>query len=159
MSDPSISYQCLLAAQEVIQGLGLDGVSSENVVVRKLPLDRALGADQPTTLPAILLSPQRETMDPHAGLTGLDDVVYGVLVTMVDADNQEPTLALNLDRYTLWREQIARAFRSQRLAAVPQVINTYIEPADPIVPEAWQNNLFAGALALRFVSREPRGDS
>jgi len=152
----SVSYRCLLAAQAVIQSLGLANVDAANVVVRKLPLDRGLGAGLPIQFPAVLLTPERETMDPTAGVAGLDDVVYGVRVTVVDVDNQESTLLANLDKYSLWREQIARAFRNQRLSGVPEVINAHVDPADPILPDAWQDNLYAAGLLLRFVSREPR---
>lgn len=154
----SVGYRCLLAAQTVIQSLSLLGVGG-NVIVRKLPLDRGLGAGRLNSLPAVLLTPERESMNPAAGVTGLDDVVYGVRVTVIAADNQESTLAANLDIYSLWREQIARAFRNQRLSGVPEVINAYVDPAEPLDFDAWQDNLYVAALLLRFVSREPRATS
>lgn len=159
-------YQCLLAAQARIQALGLPGLASANVIWRKLALDRLLGAGQPTQFPCVLLTPAKESMDPAQGLTALDDVVYGVLCTIVDADNQEPTLQANFARYALWRWKIAMAFRSQGLAGVtvlvngqpqPGIYNAYVEPADVVLPAAWSANLYASALLLRFVSREPRG--
>ncbi len=152
----SVSYRCLLAAQAVIQSLSLPGVASDSVVIRKAPLDRGLGAGQFTQFPVVLLTPERETMNPTAGVVGLDDVVYSVLVTVIDIDNQEPTLAANLDTQSLRREMIARAFRNQRLAGAPEIINASVEPAEPLIVAAWQDNLYAAALVLRFVSREPR---
>lgn len=159
-------YQCLLAAQARVQALSLPGLAAESVIWRKLPLDRLLGASQPTSLPCVLLTPVKESMDPAQGLSALDDVVYGVQCTIVAADNQEPTLQANFAQYTLWRWKIAMAFRLQSLTGVtvkvggqpqPGIYNAYVEPAEVVLPAAWSANLYASALLLRFVSREPRG--
>jgi Rps23 Pro-64 3,4-dihydroxylase Tpa1-like proline 4-hydroxylase len=96
---------------------------------------------------------------PDAGTNALDDVHYDVIVTIFDRDNQEPTLAENLDRHLLWREQISRSFRNQRLTGVPEVINAAVEPAEALVEEAWKHELMVSALLLRFTSRETRGFS
>ncbi|HEX3993136.1 MAG TPA: hypothetical protein VHX39_18340, partial [Acetobacteraceae bacterium] len=159
----AIAYQCLTAAQARIQSLLLPNLDGANVVVRKLPIDRYLGPGQSTGLPAILLTPVTEQMPPAEGVNSKDDVLYGVLCTIVDADNQEPTLTANLPLFTLWRQSIARAFRCQRLNGVASfdgtnpIINASVEPADQLIPAAWTANLYASALLLRFVSREPRG--
>jgi hypothetical protein len=152
-----VHLACLTAAQARIQALLLDGVGADSILVAKIPLDRNLGTGSGVALPAILLAPERETVDPQAGVNSLDDVGYGVMVTIVDRDNQEPTLHLNLDKYLLWREKIVRAFRNQRLPGVPGVMNCVVEPAEVVSGEAWSKNLFTSALVLRFVSREPRG--
>jgi len=159
----AIAYQCLAAAQARIQSLSLPNLDNANVIVRKLPIDRYLGPGQPTGLPAILLTPVTEQMPPLEGVNAKDDVTYGVLCTIVDADNQEPTLSANLPQYTLWRQSIARAFRNQRLYGVTSpdgsnpIINAFVEPADQLIPAAWTANLYASAMLLRFVSREARG--
>jgi hypothetical protein len=108
-------------------------------------------------LPAILITPQGETVDPNSGTNLMDDVTYAVRVTLVDRDNQEPTLIANVDRYFVWRQRIARTFRNQPLAAVPEIYTTTLEPGDVVDAAAWESNLFASVLTLRFVSREPRG--
>ena len=159
----AIAYQCLTAAQARIQSLSLPNLDNANVIVRKLPIDRYLGPGQTTGLPAILLTPVTEQMPPLEGVNAKDDVTYGVLCTIVDADNQEPTLSANLPQYTLWRQSIARAFRNQRLNGVTSpagsnpIINAFVEPGDQLVPAAWTANLYASAVLLRFVSREGRG--
>jgi hypothetical protein len=146
--------RCLAAVQAKIRLLLLAGLSSDNVVVQKLPLERhRVGG----ALPAIVLSPHRSAMPSSAGTNSLDDVNYDVLVTMLDRDNQEASLELNLDRHLLWRQQIARAFRNQRLIGVPEVINAAVEPAEGILSDAWKHELMASALLLRFTSRESRG--
>jgi hypothetical protein len=80
-----------------------------------------------------------------------------VLVTILDRDNQEPTLQANLDRHLLWRQQIARAFRNQRLNGVPEVINAEVESAEGLLEESWKRELMTSAVLLRFTSRESRG--
>jgi hypothetical protein len=151
----SIHTRCLTAAQARIRLLGLEGLANAAVVVEKLPLTRNLATD--VGLPAILLSPQRSAMPPGDGTNVLDDVRYDVLVTVVDRDNQEPTLQANLDRHLLWRQQIARAFRNQRLPGVPEIINAEVEQADALVEEAWKRELMTSSVLLRFTSRETRG--
>jgi hypothetical protein len=78
-------------------------------------------------------------------------------VTIVDRDNQERTREANLDQYLLWREQIARAFRQQRLSGVPEIYTCIVEPDQVVGADAWSKNLFASSLVLRFLSRERRG--
>jgi hypothetical protein len=151
----SIHTRCLAAAQARIQLLALDGLPGESVVIEKLPAGRNLAAG--VGLPAVVLSPHRAAMPATAGTNSLDDVHYDVLVAIFDRDNQEPTLQANLDRHFLWRQQIARAFRNQRLAGVPEVINAEVEPAEGLLDEAWKRELMTSAVLLRFTSRETRG--
>jgi hypothetical protein len=153
----SVYWSCLRAVQAQIQALNLPGLTTLSIVIKKLPLDRNMGTAPGLALPAVLITPDRETMDPQAGTNSFDDVVYSVRVTMFDRDNQEPTVAANLDRYLAWRQQIARAFRNQTLAGVPEVYSASVEPAEVVNADAWARNLYASALLLRFVSREPRG--
>lgn len=158
--DESTHYQILVAVQAVIQSLTLAGLDNDSVVVKKLPLERAFDpetANPVVALPCVLITPVREIMPPTAGVTSFDDVLYGVLVTTVGKDNQEKTLAADIDTFTLWRQRIAMAFRSQGLSAVATVYNAVVEPADVVIPSAWHANLFASALLIRFTSRETRG--
>lgn len=151
----SIHTRCLAAAQARIQLLALEGLAGESVVIEKLPAGRNLTAG--VGLPAVVLSPHRAAMPATAGTNSSDDVHYDVLVAIFDRDNQEPTLAANLNRHFLWRQQIARAFRNQRLAGVPEVINAEVEPAEGLLDEAWKRELMTSAVLLRFTSRETRG--
>jgi len=147
--------RCLAAVQARIRLLALSGLPNANVAIKKLPLERNTGGSG--ALPAIVLSPHRSAMPPEGGTNSLDDVSYDVLVAIFDRDNQEASLELNLDRHLLWREQIARAFRNQRLSGVPEVINAAVEPAAGVLDEAWKQELMVSALLLRFTSRETRG--
>jgi hypothetical protein len=105
-------------------------------------------------------------MPPRVGTVNLDDVTYGVLATIIAADNQETTMQAGFSTYSLWSQQIAMAFRQRRLPGVtasigdqvtPTIINAMVEPAQAVIPEAWSADLFATANLLKFVSREPRG--
>ena len=151
----SIHSRCLEAVQARIRLLALEGIDNQRVVIEKVPAGRNLSAT--IGLPAIVLSPERAAMPTAEGTNGADDVHYDVLVAIFDRDNQEPTLQANLGRHMLWRQQIARAFRNQRLSGVPEVINSEVEPAEGLLDEAWKRELMASALRLRFTSREPRG--
>jgi hypothetical protein len=153
----SVFWRTLTSVHERLQTLGLAGVEPESIVIQKLPVDRRFGATGGIALPAVVISPERETMDPRVGTNALDDVTYTVRLTMFDRDNQETTLAAHLDRYLAWREQIARAFRNQRLNGVPEIFTASVEPTEVINAGEWAKNLFVSAVLLKFTSREPRG--
>lgn len=152
----SIHSRCLEATQARLRLLGLAGLANERVLVEKVPTARTVSRVL-DGLPAIILSPHRAAMPAVAGTNGLDDVYYDVLVTLLDRDNQEPTNAANLDRHLLWRQQIVRAFRNQRLPGVAEVIDTLVDPVEGPDAEAWKREYLSSSLLLRFVSRERRG--
>jgi hypothetical protein len=39
----------------------------------------------------------------------------------------------------------------------PTINNVWVDPRQPVVPEAWKQNLLVSILNLNFLSREPRG--
>ena len=153
----SVHYQCLEAVQAAIQAAVL--VATGSVLIKKLAVDRSL-KDQGVTLPAIILSPGTETMDRNAGVVGFDDVVYPVQVVTAQADNQESTLASGLSLWLKTRQNLARGFRQQPQSVrtmAPTINNVWVDPRQPVVPEAWKQNLLVSILNLNFLSREPRG--
>ena len=151
----AVQYNCMVQVQTVIRALGLTGIASASVVVKKLPLERVKKNDG-LSFPVVMITPARSPLNPAAGDNVQDDVVYGILVTLMDADNQEPTLALNLPRNVLWLERTRRAFHCKRLPNVATVYTCAVEPAEPVLPQAWAQNLWASALLLKFTSREHR---
>ena len=155
-SSGSVYYQCLSAVQTGIQNIGLDGIDSDSVVVKKLPLERVKTNDG-LDWPIILITPLKATLNPAAGDNVNDDVVYGVLVTIIAADNQESTLAANLSAYMLWLEQIRKKFHNKLLTNVATVYGCNVEPANTVDFPAWTKNLWASGLLLKFSSREYRG--
>jgi len=106
-------------------------------------------------LPAIVIAPcGREQLDPQAGTTSRDDVVYRVLVAILAADNGDQ--AAGFDQYLGWRESIRRLFHDQPLAAL--CFSVQVEPLDVVDRDAWfERNLFASGLVINCYSREPRG--
>lgn len=147
----SVLYRILTAVQARVQGLALTGVTSSNIVVRKVPTDRGV------TLPGIIICPIKESTPANEGVQALDDVLYPVLIVCSESDNQESTLAANMNRHTLWRQTIRRAFSSNpRLTGVSEVINASVEPSDLCSFEAWNKNKWASGLIVRFRARETR---
>ena len=165
----SVHYRCLYAVQARLQLLtyalvhdhagGADiALLTSSIVVKKLPLERIYKrTDSPVPLPCIIITPQRSTASPTQGVTSSDDYVKPCLVTMVMADNAEPTLQLNLDVMSLWQEKVMRAFHNQRLDAVSEVLICAAEPAESVIVQAWGNNVLASAVLLKFTCREARG--
>ena len=92
----AIHARCLDAVQARIRMLLLDGLSDERIIVEKLPINAALRR----RTSAIVLSPQtrigsgRRRYQQHKRRTACD-----VLVTIIDRDNQEPTLVAQLDQH------------------------------------------------------------
>lgn len=146
-------FQCLEATRARIQSLLLDGLPNSHVVILKTAEFQE--PDVPG-LPAVLIVPDgHEEMPATAGTNGRDDVTYPVRVVLLAAGNQDP--AANAERMLAWREEIARAFRHQRLPGLPSVIDTHVEPLDAVNAEAWWHQYDAGSLRLQFVVREVRG--
>lgn len=148
-ADP-IHDQCARAAQALIQGLSLSGVSSSSVIVRKFPYHDA----KIDPLPCIVISTHLPTQ--HVASTNLsDDILYPVTVSFVSASNADKTI--NQERMLSWREAVRKAFHQKRLAGVSSVWNCQIPSSQPFDP-AW----FIGGmrdvspLTLNFISREQR---
>ncbi len=135
------------AIQTTIQGLNLSGIDDASVVIREVPIRRDLA------LPAVVIAPQKTTCNPADGVLGFDDVLYGVTVRIFAADNQSQS---NTATYTLWLEQVAKAFRSRRLSGVPQVITCRVEPDETIPLIGWADNVFVGNQVIKVLCREPR---
>jgi hypothetical protein len=89
------------------------------------------------------------------GTNSTDDVGYPVYVGFLTRTlNQQETQPEEL----LWREQVSRALRYQRLPGVSEVMTCEVEPDVIVTAEGSEGLLFqAGALTFRFLCREPRG--
>lgn len=146
----SVHYRSMLAIQQRIQGLGLAGISSSQIVVKWLPRQW----EQVDTLPNIVIAPIGKEGQPGV-LNNKDDIEYPCVVAIVDKLNQDYTA--NLARNTRWRERIFRALRHQRLNGVTEVITTDVQPDFVINPELFNKNLWYSALLALPRSREERG--
>jgi hypothetical protein len=143
----SIYDQILDAVQARIRALLLDGVDSDNIVVRQVATERGL------TYPAVVVAKQKIT--PGKDWLSSYDKTYGVITAFLAADNQ----AVEVNRaYSKWLEQIYGAFHHRRLSGVPTVYTCEIVPDDEIDREGWDKQRFLGLLILRFTSRKLRGD-
>lgn len=135
-----------------IQGLDLEGVDDANVNVRK-SVD-VLDLNRPNVQ---VTTPRPEIMRHDDGTNAQDDVVYPVLVTLVDADNQNQHL--HFGTYLNWRERIAAHFRHQPLSGVSGVSTCHVEPLDIVDEKTWlsEKKLWVSGLLLLFSAREDRG--
>lgn len=160
-------WQCIQAVQARLQALTFDAdipIANNSIVIRKLPLDKNLlttpevkSVFYGVQLPCIIVGPSAEIVNPTQGTNYRDDVNYSVLVTVVDADDQEPTLLRNLPEYLKWREQIRRAIHNQYLPGVSNGAYGTIVPQDLPSLAAWKQNYWAMAQIARFKNRETRG--
>ena len=146
----AVAWDILQAVQTKIVSLDLSRLPPENVVIRKLVLERFIPK------PGIALAMIGDRMPTNEGTCNSDDVTYSMLLVIYDIDNQEPTFQAHIAEYLSWKEQIAKAFRNQRLPGAATVYRGSVEPAETVIPEAWKNQLFATALVLKFISRELR---
>ena len=105
--------------------------------------------------PCIVIAPYGpEGLDPHAGTTSRDDVVYKIVVAILAADNGEREAHFN--QYLTWRQSLRQQFHDQPLASL--CFTVQVQPLDIVDRDAWlQRNLFASGLVLNCFSREPRG--
>lgn len=112
---PSVAVNIRNAVVTVIQGLGLAGLTNANVVKRKRPVWRSGDAE-----PLIVVSGTTIDAQPlHA--EDVDDVQYGIAVTIIDPNQGKLIPADTLDDF---RETIRKALtKPNPLPTVPQVSN------------------------------------
>jgi hypothetical protein len=158
-SEDSPHETALVASKELIQTIGLTGISSANIVAKIFPDLKSFQQDGslPSKLPAIILACfANETMNPMQGTDQRDDIGYPVTVVIVQAKEQA-----NLDdqraEQLAWRHTIIKAFRNQKLPGTDS-FKCVVEPQSVFNFQAYdQNNLLYSAFTLRFFFREARG--
>jgi hypothetical protein len=151
----AIQYQILGQVQTAVRALGLTSLASGSVVVKKLPLERVKRNDA-LSYPICIITPEQGPLNPMAGDNVNDDIVYGVGVNLADSDNQERTLAANLNKYLLWLQKIRKAFHNKRLSGINTVWTCHVSPMPPVSTSHWMNQLWASGHLLKFISRENR---
>lgn len=144
----------------VIKDLNLSGLSADNVLARKVPVDRSLTSTG-STLPAIVVCAYgTETESADAAMGALTDSFgYPISVVIHEASNQVYTAD---DTALTWREQIVDAFHKRRLlqAAVRGVYKVTVEFGAIIDLNAWQTlNMALSFLTLRAYMHRERGTS
>ena len=146
----AVLYQILLALQAVCQAMTFTGISPANVLLRKLPINPE------KVEPAIFIYPVADQQSDR--VNARDDYGYGIGFVAIQKSNASPTV--NLDRLTMWRQQLNRAFRNGRnqLSAIAEITGEMrIEPGMFIVPSSWQEQFDVTNLTLRVWTRETRG--
>ncbi len=152
----AVQYAIEAQIQTDIRALGLTDVVSASVVVKKILASNWSKEVDNLSYPLILITPQKPALPPNLGSNVQDDVIYGVLVTLVDNDNQEPTLEANHNKYLMWLEQIRKQFHNKRLSNVSTVYTCQVEQHEPAMPGPWRDNVWASALLIKVFSRETR---
>lgn len=126
--------------------MGLDGI----VQVRRVDHDAKATLDTPS----VIVSTLSQTEQTRGGTNAQDDTGFPAYVVFVDRHQDDQT---RKDRLILWRQQVRRAFVSQRLDGVPEVMTCELEPDQVIAIETSIVSYQFSAMTLRFVCREPRG--
>ncbi len=162
------------SVQATINGLGLSGIATDSIRVRKVPHAADFTSTTPTptglhAYPGILVIYSDKERD-LAGVNDRDDIGYPLAVVFVSKDVNSAGVSdpeANDDLYLTWRQKISDIFRNQ-----PYTISNYavVSPLTfqtcnleygPIVDWGrWQKDqVFVGAMTLVFVLRKYRGSS
>jgi hypothetical protein len=145
----AVHERALLAIQARIQGLTLDGLPVANVYAQLFPNDKVI------TLPCVLLTLEGLSETQPGTLTGLDDIGYPVRISICARNDGD--YVTNRGRYLLWRQQIARALRNQRLSGVTEVFDVRLEYGQVVDRKLPAFAFFVTGLTARAMSREIRG--
>ena len=152
----AVQYRAMQDVQAAIQGAitggSLVGLSTSSVVLLKSINDRSFTG---ASLPAVFIGPLPESMPPGAGVNDRDDIIYNVLVALVDNDKQNQTA--NWEQELNWRQNVRRLFHEKQLGPLTtESVITYVRPLAVVHPEAWYANLFVSMLVVAATCREVR---
>lgn len=164
MPSASILEDVLQAVKTGVTGLTLSGLSSSNVFV--LSVATARPRDLPKIdppAPFVMIAPfGGETIDPGAGTNLRDDIVYPVLIAILDPNGQangQTQGAADRDQVAGWRQQIRRLFHNKITAfsGIASVFNSVVQPQAIVDPPMWiERSMFVSGLVVRVSSREAR---
>ena len=140
----ALHYSILNAVANAIRGLGLDGLTNDDVYVLKAYTDR----EAVVNLPAI----EVVLYDKERILPGTFETMwrgYPVLIVFLTVNNQD--LAVR-EAELKWREQVLDYFeRTNVLTGVPEVWNRTIETGFIVDLELFKNKqVFSGAILISF---------
>jgi len=147
----SIYEQCLDSVLATLQALSLSGISSANIVRRKVAWERRI------TLPGIIVTPPADTNGPATN--GQNDFAYDVLLTIAQASNED--LTANLSRHLLWRQIITGTFLpvagQAALAGVSAVHDVEVIHGPVVDGGSFKIGEDVQQLTVRCISRRNRG--
>lgn len=140
----------------------IGNIHSDAIVIRK-PMMAAKESE--TRLPHIrtpglVITPPKTISTPmELGTNSRDDILYHILVQLVDSDNgdRERGLATYID----WIERIRKAFNCHSFTNVPVEVgcgNGYATTTDTVDEKLWsRESLFVSGVVVTVRSRETRG--
>lgn len=159
MPNASVLEDILQAVKTGITGLSLSGLSSSSVIVCKTSLIRKKEFDT-GSLPAVTVAPiGSEQINTAAGSNVRDDVVYGIVISIVGSDEQDQ--GTSRDTWFGWRQSIRRKFHNKLDAfssiTAAAIINSTVTPGPIVDKDSWlDNSLFVSHLLIQVTSRESR---
>ncbi len=129
-----------------IQGLTLDGLQTSEVQLRKVYRDTVKISRGVTVSPGNTIEGK--------GTNATDDWGYGMLIYFVAGTGKG--YSEDIDRMTLWREQVRKLFHNKRISAVPTNNICTVAPGDAYITKEQRANQDVSALLLRPWTRETR---
>lgn len=139
-------------------------INPRNIVVYKPGLASKDGEDDLSHIatPGLIVTPPRTITSPaDAGTNARDDVMYPLLVQLVDTDGQERIG--NFQSYAKWLQQIrhachARSWPEIEINKYGDVRASFAEVVNVVDTKAWKRMpKFVAGVAIVFTVREQRG--
>lgn len=152
-----IVLQCV---ERRLKSLNLPGITPERVLVQSLAW---MPNPDDVPPPYVIISPAPESTPWDDGTNERDEVVFGVIVSLVLANQRNMVRGMGLQLY--WRERIRRAFQNKTIAALADylaftdssaLIRTSVESGDKFIEAAKRDQRDAQYYVIRFRVREGR---
>lgn len=149
----------LRAVQNRIKNQPLTGIPSERVLVQSLAWMPDPNLVPP---PYVIVSPAPETTPWNEGTNERDTVYFGIVVTVVLANQRNMEKGMGLQLY--WRQILRRAFQNKSIATFTELQfndsttleRTAIESGDKFIEAAKRDQRDAQYYLIRCKVREPR---
>lgn len=149
----AVLIKCWDAVLARLQLMTFAGMNVANFTKRKIPYNRKLTESE--AKPGAFITPVPETQNPREGTNLRDDVGYGIAIVVIRVSNED--LTSNIDSTVLWRQQINKAFRNQRLDGVVENTNCTVEPGSIFNPAHFGEGYDVFSMTVRCWCRETRG--
>lgn len=131
MSDPTF-WRCLHAIREQVLALNLEGLSPENVQIRKLP-----HRDLPC--PGVIITPVREQR--FARDNERDVVRYTSQVAVIrELSNQDVAADDDFRESIQWYERLTNTFSGEALEGMPEISVVRVVDQQFLLPAAFADN-------------------
>ena len=154
VADPngSLATQCRYAVRDRIQLLALANIGDRVYLRNEFQ-------DVNVSYPCVMVIPLHEgaeTPGPSGGTNLRSDWGHPLRVMVLDRKNPDSGDTIT-PTYETWRQQILRSFDRERLPAVPQVLETLVEPGPLMQAYTPDFNIVGTEITVRSVARQPRG--